>query len=133
MRKVFVNGSFDILHLGHLALLEFARSQGDWLLVGIDSDSRIKQLKGADRPVNTEIERRTMLEAIKYVDQVAIFNTDQELCDLIKSCDVMIKGSDYFGKPIVGGNLVPMVFFERINEYSTTKKIQDINSRRFVH
>ena len=129
MQRVFVNGTFDILHPGHLAMLLFARQQGDWLLVGIDSDQRVRRLKGPGRPINNQHERQLMLEAIRWVDGVSVFDTDQELQDLIASCDIMVKGSDYRYRPIIGGDLRPVVFFERINDYSTTKKIQDIGRR----
>jgi rfaE bifunctional protein nucleotidyltransferase chain/domain len=130
MRKVFVNGTFDIIHLGHLALFNYAKSLGDFLLVAIDSDIRVKQLKGNDRPINNQIERKTLLENLKAIDEVQIFDTDQELIDIIATCDVMVKGSDYIGKPIVGEHVCKqIIFFDRINGYSTTKKIQSITNR----
>jgi D-beta-D-heptose 7-phosphate kinase/D-beta-D-heptose 1-phosphate adenosyltransferase len=130
MRKVFVNGTFDIIHLGHLALFNYAKSLGDFLLVAIDSDKRVKQLKGNDRPINNQIERKTLLENLKAIDEVQIFDTDQELIDIIATCDVMVKGSDYIGKPIVGEHVCKqIIFFDRINGYSTTKKIQSITNR----
>lgn len=130
MQKVFVNGTFDILHIGHLSLLQYARQQGDWLLVGIDSDRRVRELKGSSRPINTQHERQAMLQALRVVDQVQIFDTDQELRSLIASCDVMVKGTDYQNQPIVGADLCPILFFPRINDYSTTQKIQHIVDRR---
>jgi len=130
MKKIFVNGTFDIIHLGHLALFNYAKSLGDFLLVAIDSDKRVKQLKGNNRPINNEYERKTLLENLKAIDQVQIFDTDQELIDIVSTCDLMVKGSDYIGKPIVGEHVCKqIVFFDRINEYSTTKKIQSIVDR----
>ena len=130
MTKIFVNGTFDILHIGHLELLAYARSLGDFLYVGIDSDRRVKELKGSTRPINNQIERQTMLEALRYVDRVYIFDTDNDLRNLIKDCDIMVKGDDYRGQPIVGEEVCKkIVFFEKINGYSTTKKISDITSR----
>lgn len=129
-KTVFVNGTFDIIHLGHLALFNYAKSLGDFLLVAIDSDKRVKQLKGNDRPINNEYERKTLLENLKAIDQVQIFDTDKELIDIVSKCDLMVKGSDYIGKPIVGEHVCKqIVFFDRINEYSTTKKIQSIVDR----
>jgi len=129
-KTVFVNGTFDIIHLGHLALFNYAKSLGDFLLVAIDSDKRVKQLKGNNRPINNEYERKTLLENLKAIDQVQIFDTDQELIDIVSKCDLMVKGSDYIGKPIIGEHVCKqIVFFDRINEYSTTKKIQSIIDR----
>jgi D-beta-D-heptose 7-phosphate kinase/D-beta-D-heptose 1-phosphate adenosyltransferase len=131
MKTVIVNGTFDILHIGHLALLEFAKNQGDTLLVCIDSDARVKRLKGESRPINSQYERAAMLAALRDVDEVRVFDTDQDLIDFIKKSDIMIKGSDYQDQPIVGGEYCKEIrFFERIDGYSTTKKIQYITDRR---
>jgi D-beta-D-heptose 7-phosphate kinase/D-beta-D-heptose 1-phosphate adenosyltransferase len=100
------------------------------LVVGIDSDDRVKLLKGSDRPINSQVERGTILSALKSVDEVFVFDTDDELTSLIQACDVMVKGSDYRDKPIVGQEICKqIVFFERLNGYSTTNKIQDIANR----
>lgn len=130
MTTVFVNGTFDILHLGHIGILEYAKSLGDELIVGVDSDARVKVLKGENRPINTERERGLMLLATKYVDKVFVFDTDAELTELVSKCDIMVKGSDQFDKRIVGSEVCPRIeFFERITEYSTAQKIQDITNR----
>ena len=130
MKKIFVNGTFDILHLGHVALLEYARSLGDELTVGIDSDIRVKQLKGSDRPINEQRERALMLLSLKCVDKVMIFDTDEDLTELVSECDIMVKGSDYKNKPIIGQDVCKeLVFFERLNGYSTTEKIKNIANR----
>lgn len=130
MKRVFVNGTFDVLHLGHLAMLNFAKGLGDYLVVAIDSDERVRRIKGPSRPINTVHERKTLLENIKAVDEVQIFDTDQDLIDIISSCDVMVKGSDYRTLPIIGkDNISEIVLFDRIDEYSSTKKIQSIINR----
>lgn len=132
MKKIFVNGTFDILHLGHVKLLKYAKSLGDYLLVAIDSDIRVNQLKGPNRPINTELERKDILLSLKSVDEVAVFNSDQDLIDIIKEyqLDIMVKGSDYIDKPIIGQEYCPDIkFFTMLNDYSTTKKIQDIATR----
>lgn len=126
MKKIFVNGTFDVIHVGHLALLNYAKSLGDYLIVAIDSDERVKQLKGDSRPINNIVERKMLLENLKAVDRVEVFNTDQELIDIIKICDIMVKGSDYKTSPIVGSDEIEVIFFDRIEEYSSTKKINTI-------
>lgn len=130
--KVFVNGTFDILHIGHLALLEYAYDLGKILTVAIDSDRRIQELKGPTRPIHNEHERKTMLNCLYMVDKVYVFDTDQELVELIKNhCDVMVKGSDYRGRPIIGEEYCKEVkFYERIEKYSTTDTIQRIANWR---
>ena len=130
--EVFVNGTFDILHPGHLALLRFAKSKGEWLTVGIDSDERVKKLKGYSRPINDQVFRKEMLLALNVVDDVFIFNTDEGLCDLIKHInpDTMIVGSDYKDKPVIGSQFAKqLMFFDKIDGYSTTKIIKNITNR----
>lgn len=130
MTKVFVNGTFDILHYGHLQLLTYAKSLGTHLTVAIDSDARVQLLKGPSRPVNRLFERLSLLEGLRVVDQVISFDSDGELIDLISKCDIMVKGSDYRGKPIIGENVCKqLIFYERINGYSTTEKIESIINR----
>lgn len=130
MKRIVVNGTFDILHSGHLALLNHARSLGDYLVVAIDSDRRVQELKGADRPINTQTERQELLANLRAVDEVKIFDSDQELVDIVKDCAIMVKGSDYKGKPIVGENdIAQIIFFNRIDGFSTTEKIQHIANR----
>jgi D-beta-D-heptose 7-phosphate kinase/D-beta-D-heptose 1-phosphate adenosyltransferase len=134
MTKVIVNGTFDILHLGHIKLLQTAKSYPNaYVLVLIDSDRRVKQLKGTNRPVHSEYERASMLFALKAVDRVEIFDTDEELIEFIKNFnpDIMVKGSDYRGKPIIGEEYCKEIkFYDRLDKYSTTNKIQDIINRR---
>ena len=124
-----MNGTFDVLHLGHLAMLNYAKTLGDHLVVAIDSDKRVKRLKGPSRPINNVNERKVMLENLKAVDQVEIFDTDEDLINIIKTCDIMVKGGDYKTLPIIGKEYVTVVLFERIDEYSSTKKIQHIIDR----
>lgn len=129
---IIVNGTFDILHLGHIRLLEYAKSLGCYLLVLIDSDLRVQDLKGPTRPINNQKERAEMLSAIRYVDEVKIFGSDQELKDLIKEYnpDIMVKGSDYRDRPIIGSEYCKEIkFYEYMEGYSTTKKISSIINR----
>jgi rfaE bifunctional protein nucleotidyltransferase chain/domain len=131
MKTIFVNGTFDILHPGHVQLLNYARSLGDSLLVAIDSDQRVQELKGSGRPINSEDDRKLMLESLRSVDTVWIFNSDQELEDICRLYNpVMVKGSDYKGRHIIGHQYCKeIVFYDRIEPYSTTRSIQDISSR----
>lgn len=130
-KKVIVNGTFDLLHVGHIALLEYAKSLGDHVLVCIDSDSRVKQLKGESRPINTQADRVKMLSALRCVDMVQIFDTKEQLIEQIKlyQPDVMVKGSDYKGKSVVGESLCKQVIYYDKTEHSTTKTIQHIVDR----
>ena len=131
MKTIFVNGTFDILHPGHVQLLNYARSLGDSLIVAIDSDQRVRELKGKDRPINSEDDRKFMLENLCSVDSVWLFDSDQELEDICRLYNpVMVKGSDYRGRAIVGQQYCKeIVFYDRIEPYSTTRAIQDISSR----
>ena len=133
MTRVVVNGSFDILHLGHLRLLEYAKSfPQSYVLVLTDSDRRIRELKGKGRPIHNEYERCSFLFALKAVDRVETFDSDEQLETLIKDFapDVMVKGSDYRGKKIIGAEYCKEIrFYDRLEKYSTTNKIQDIISR----
>jgi len=132
MATIIVNGTFDILHPGHVAMLNTARGLGDYLVVCIDTDRRVRELKGQSRPINDQIDRKVMLQNLKAVDIVEFFDSEEELIALIKlyKPSVMVKGSDYRGQRIVGEEHVPKVFFyDRVSNYSTTKTIQDITNR----
>ena len=131
MKTIFVNGTFDILHPGHVQLLNYARSLGDSLIVAIDSDRRVCELKGKDRPINSEDDRKFMLENLCSVNKVWIFDSDQELEDICRLYNpIMVKGSDYKDKHIIGQQYCKeIVFYDRIEPYSTSQAIQDISSR----
>ena len=121
--KVWVNGTFDVLHIGHVRLLEYASSLGS-LRVGIDSDKRVKELKGEDRPFNTLQYRIEMLLSLKYVNDVKSFDSREEMINLIKSWepDYMIVGSDYKNKPVIGSEFTKnLLFFDRLEKHSTSK------------
>jgi len=121
--KVFVNGTFDVLHYGHFKLLEFAASFGK-LYVAIDSDERVKDKKGDNRPFHNVYERKEMLEALNYVSNVFIFDSDESLITLIRAInpDVYVIGNDYQSKPIVGRQYLKNIkFWPRQEKYSTTK------------
>jgi rfaE bifunctional protein nucleotidyltransferase chain/domain len=127
MVKVWTNGCFDILHRGHFEMLKYARSLGDFLIVGIDSDKKVQADKGPTRPVNSVEDRRFALEAIRYVDEVVVFDSPEGLANAIKktSPDIMVIGSDWRGKKVVGEEHTKEVrFFDRIGDYSTTSIIE---------
>lgn len=127
MKKVWVNGTFDILHIGHIKLLEFAKAQGDFLFVGIDSDYRVKLRKGPGRPINDENVRMEFLNALKFVDRVAIFSSDSELSSLIKAFDpdIFVIGSDYKNKKIIGARYArKIIYFDILYGYSTTNIVK---------
>jgi len=121
--KVWVNGTFDVLHIGHLKLLEFASSFGE-VRVGIDTDKRVKELKSPDRPFNTTEDRKYFLESLKFVKDVVVFDSRQELIDLVKEYqpDYMVIGDDYKDQPVYGSeHAKQLIFFEKLPKYSTTK------------
>jgi D-beta-D-heptose 7-phosphate kinase/D-beta-D-heptose 1-phosphate adenosyltransferase len=125
--RVWVNGTFDVLHIGHIKLLEFASQFGE-VRVGIDTDERVKQLKGEFRPINTIKDRIDFMNSIKYVNSSVSFSTDEELCDRIKewNADVIIIGNDYKEKKVIGSNLVKeIIFFDKIDGHSSTKIIEN--------
>ena len=110
-------------------MFRYAKSLGDVLYVGIDSDEKIRRDKGPTRPINCLQDRVILLEAIRYIDKVFTFNSANELELLIKSSksDIMVIGSDWRGKEVIGEQHVKKVnFFDRIEEYSTTKIIKEI-------
>lgn len=126
--KVWVNGCFDVLHYGHFKLLNLAATLGDCLVIGIDSDLRIQSNKGVDRPYHNEEYRKYNLLSIKNVSKVIIFNTDSELKWNIQNekPDIMLIGSDYKGKNIIGSEYIPkIVYFDRLHNFSTTDIIDD--------
>ena len=127
-KKVFVNGTFDILHRGHLELLNYAKSLGD-VIVGIDTDECVRKKKGPTRPVHNQEERKFFLENLKSVDEVIFFSSEPEFEGLIKSLepDIIIVGSDWKEKSTIKSYYDgELIFFDRIEEYSTTKTIQKI-------
>tara|TARA_Y100000994_G_C15673897_1_gene434921 strand:+ start:1071 stop:1472 length:402 start_codon:yes stop_codon:yes gene_type:complete len=132
MKHIFVNGTFDVLHPGHVQLLNYAKSFGDTLTVGIDSDRRVAEKKGPSRPIYNIKDRSFMLQNLKSVDYVVVFDSDEELEHCLKTIrpDIMVVGSDWKGKSVIGSMYsAELKFFDRIEEYATTKTIQSIIDR----
>ncbi len=104
---VFTNGCFDILHAGHVTYLQEAKTLGDILIVGLNSDASVRRLKGELRPINTQDDRACVLDALRSIDYVVVFDEDTPY-DVIKSVqpDVLVKGGDYAVDDIVGGDIV---------------------------
>lgn len=134
--KIFVNGTFDILHIGHLELLNYAKSLGTYLVVAVDSDNRVTEKKGSDRPFNKIDNRVGLLSNLKAVDKVLVFNTDFELESIIEQYnpDIMLVGSDWKDKTVIGSEYAKkLVFFDRTIDESTTKTIENYINRRHLH
>jgi|TARA_R110000824_G_scaffold119818_2_gene274212 D-beta-D-heptose 7-phosphate kinase / D-beta-D-heptose 1-phosphate adenosyltransferase len=120
MKKVFTNGCFDVLHRGHFELLKYCSELGS-VVIGLNSDSSVKRLKGSSRPFFTQEDRKFMLESCRYVDEVVIFEEDTpyNLIKYIKP-DIIVKGGDYKESEIVGNNLTKVKIFNYVEGYSTT-------------
>ena len=128
---VFTNGCFDILHAGHVSVLEFSRSKGDILVVGLNSDQSVRRLKGPTRPVNTQADRALVLGGLESVSYVCIFNEDTPY-HLIKAVgpDVLVKGGDYKPSEIVGREFAgKVVRFALLKGRSTTGIIKKVSRR----
>ena len=133
--KIWINGCFDILHHGHFQMIRYARSLGDELIVGIDSDERVKQLKGQDRPYHTDVQRKYNLYRLKDVTKVVTFGTDNELLWHIENeePDCMVIGSDYKNKNIIGFDLFRKVYyFDRVSNLSTTNILSYDTTKRYT-
>ena len=125
---IFTNGCFDILHIGHVRYLETAKSYGDILILGLNSDRSVTSIKGKGRPINIQLDRAYMLAALEAVDYVVVFDEDTPY-DLIKAVkpDVLVKGSDYEGKKVVGQDIADeLKLVEFVDGKSTTKTIEKI-------
>jgi len=134
-KVVFTNGVFDLLHIGHITYLAKAADLGDKLIIGLNSDSSVKRIKGDDRPVNDQSSRAALLAALFFVDAVTIFdeNTPQNLIATLLP-DILVKGADYAVENIVGakevlanGGEVKTITF--VEGYSSTSIINKIRSQ----
>ncbi len=131
----FTNGCFDIIHAGHVSYLEAAKKKGRVLVVGLNSDRSVRRIKGPQRPIVGEKERARVLGALGCVDYVTMFREDTPL-KLIRALkpDVLIKGADWKGKPVVGQDVVRpyggrVEFIKYLPQFSTTNVIKKIRRR----
>lgn len=131
-RIVFTNGVFDLLHPGHVRYLQTARSHGDVLIVGLNSDASVRRYKGPDRPITPESERAELLAALACVDAVSIFGEDTP-ADIIRRVqpDVLVKGADWPADQIVGRDTVEArggtVILVRVEQgFSTTAIVEKV-------
>ncbi|MBP7795787.1 MAG: D-glycero-beta-D-manno-heptose 1-phosphate adenylyltransferase [Elusimicrobiales bacterium] len=125
---VFTNGCFDIIHSGHIKVLRKCRELGDVVIIGLNSDSSIRQLKGEKRPVNSLRDRVEVLSAISYVDYIIVFNelTPYNLVKVIKP-DFLVKGGDYKAADVVGREFAKkVVIISLLKDRSTTNIIEKI-------
>jgi len=126
---VFTNGVFDILHVGHLKLLNYAKTLGNRLIVGINSDSSVKRLKGDLRPINDQDTRKESLLELGFVDDVIVFEEDTPLEAITKlEPDIIVKGGDYTFDTVVGNHLAKVIIFPTVEGHSTTSTIKKIDS-----
>ena len=129
---VFTNGCFDILHRGHVSYLDIAKSFGDVLVLGLNSDDSVRRLKGENRPINNEDDRAFILAALESVDYVVKFGEDTpyDLISIVKP-DILVKGGDYEGKEVVGSDIATEVkLVQFVDGKSTTKTINKIKASR---
>jgi len=126
---VFTNGCFDVLHRGHLDLLKYCKKLGT-VVVGLNSDASVKRLKGESRPLNSDKDRKYLLDSLVFVDKVIIFNEDTPY-NLIKEInpDIIVKGGDYNPEDVVGAEFAEVRIFETVEGYSTTSTLQNFSDR----
>ena len=126
MKKiVFTNGCFDVIHRGHIELSRYCKSIGTKVIVGLNSDSSVKLLKGTQRPYNTQKDRKFILESLRFVDEVCIFDEETPY-ELIKKItpDVIVKGGDYEPEQVVGHDICEVEIFNFVDGYSTTSTLE---------
>ena len=133
MKTIFTNGCFDVLHVGHVRLLEYcyelAFTDGPGqVIVGLNSDASVKRLKGDNRPINTEADRAYILQSLNFVHDVAIFDQDTPY-ELIKSLQptVIVKGGDYKAEDVVGNDIAKVKIFDLVYGVSSTNVISKMN------
>lgn len=127
MKRVWINGTFDIIHIGHIRLINYAKSFGI-IRVGLDTDERVREKKGMERPFNTLSDRIEFISSISGIDSVVSFGSDDELVERIKEWkpDIMVIGNDYTYEQIIGAEFIPKIeFFKKVDGISTTKILKN--------
>jgi rfaE bifunctional protein nucleotidyltransferase chain/domain len=129
-KVIFTNGVFDILHRGHVIFLESARELGDFLIVGVNSDDSVHQIKGPDRPIHSETDRLAVVSALECVDAVIKFDEDTPI-NMIKNLipDILVKGSDYSIEQIVGADFI----LQMGGEVRIIPLVQGISTTGIIH
>ncbi|MCS6904891.1 MAG: D-glycero-beta-D-manno-heptose 1-phosphate adenylyltransferase [Bacteroidia bacterium] len=137
VKVVFTNGCFDLLHLGHVDYLEKASQLGDYLIVALNSDSSVSQIKGQERPILEQEARARIIAALEFVDAVTVFEeaTPEKLIRAVMP-DILVKGGDYTHESIAGADWVKqnggqVILLPFLEGYSTTKIIQKIRETEF--
>lgn len=135
---VFTNGCFDVIHVGHIRLFEFAKACGDLLIVGLNSDKSVKQLKGNERPIFPQEFRAEILDSVEFIDRIVIFPFPP-LDMLIREIqpDILVKGNDWLGKKVIGQDFVEaqggeMVFAPIVEGVSTSAILGKLNNEKTV-
>jgi rfaE bifunctional protein nucleotidyltransferase chain/domain len=126
-KLIFTNGCFDILHVGHIELLNYCSTLG-YVVVGLNSDSSVSRIKGSGRPINTVRDRELLLRNLRSVNKVIVFEEDTPL-EVIKHLkpDIIVKGGDYLANEVIGSELAEIRIFQFIQGYSSTSIINKIN------
>ena len=139
MKKGFTCSCFDLMHPGHIKMLQDARNQCDYLIVGLQTDPTIDRPDTKNKPIQTMEERQTMLSAVRFIDEIVIYNTEGQLYEYLRDNppDVRILGSDYKGKDFTGKDLgIDIYYHKRDHDWSTTnlrKRITKEENKKRLH
>jgi D-beta-D-heptose 7-phosphate kinase/D-beta-D-heptose 1-phosphate adenosyltransferase len=127
MKKILINGRFDIIHRGHIEIINYAKTLADFLMICIESDQLIEKTQGPGRPIVSENDRKFVVENLKAVDLVCIYNDNNELTDIMEHFqpDIAIKSREYI--KLKSGKTLQLIYYDRVEGYSTTDIINKCN------